>query len=56
MKFEEAMLNGEKINVVVDMEDDLIETVFFDKYNDLNLEDTTDLSKTIEIINGEFNE
>lgn len=51
MKTEEIILNGKKINIVVDFDDDYIEQGDID-----NMNDTTDLSNIIEVAKEELNE
>ena len=51
MKTEEIILNGEKISIVVDFDDDYIEQGDID-----NMNDTTDLSNIIEVAKEELNE
>lgn len=55
MKTEEVMLDGKKVDVVVDFDDSLFEEVFVEA-DENTLEDTTDLSKTIELAIGELHE
>ena len=55
MKTEEVMLDGKKVDVVVDFDDSLFEEVFVEA-DENTLEDTTDLSKTIELVIGELHE
>lgn len=50
MKTEEVLLNGEKINIVIDFDDDLIEKDDID-----NIDNTTDLSNIIEIAKEDLN-
>jgi hypothetical protein len=56
MKTQEAFLNGKKIDVITEIDDDLIETAFIGSLDNLDLEDTTDLTEIIEDIGREFNE
>lgn len=56
MENAEVLLDGKKINVVVDFDDSLYEEVFVEEPDEDNLDDTTDLSKTIEFVIGEFHE
>lgn len=57
MKTEEAIVDGKKINVVIDFDDSLIEEVYIEKKNDdKSLDDTIDLSKTIEVMVEKYNE
>ena len=56
MKTEEVVLDGKTINVVVDFDDCLFEEAFVEDDDEDTLEDTTDLSKTIEFVIGELHE
>lgn len=57
MKFEEIIVNGEKVKIAVDIDDKLYEDIYIEEKNDkTDLDDTTDLSKTIEFIIGENHE
>ena len=57
MKFEEVIVNGEKVKIAVDIDDKLYEDIYVEEKNDkTDLDDTTDLSKTIEFIIGENHE
>lgn len=57
MKFEEVIVNGEKVKITVDIDDKLYEDIYVEEKNDkTDLDDTTDLSKTIEFIIGENHE
>ena len=54
MKFEDIIVDGEKVKIAVDIDDKLYEDNYIEDENDL--ENTADLSKTIEFIIGENNE
>ena len=56
MKTQEVTLDGKKFDVVVDFDDSLIEEAYIIEEDDDNLEDTTDLTKTMEFVLGELNE
>lgn len=57
MKTQEVTLDGKKFAVVVDFDDDLLEEAYVIGDNEeTNLDDTTDLTKTMEFIFGELNE
>lgn len=57
MKTEEVTLDGKKFDVVVDFDDSLFEEAYIiEEDDDANLEDTTDLTKTMEFVLGELNE
>lgn len=54
MKFEEVIIDGEKVKIAVGIDDELYEENYIEEKD--NLDDTADLSKTIEFIIGENNE
>ena len=56
MKTQEVTLGGKKVNVVVDFDDSLLEEAYIIEEDDDNLEDTIDLTKTMELVLGELNE
>lgn len=57
MKTQEVTLDGKKFDVVVDFDDSLIEEAYIiEEDEDTDLEDTTDLTKTMEFVLGELNE
>lgn len=57
MKTQEVTLDGKKFDVVVDFDDSLIEEAYIiEEDEDADLEDTTDLTKTMEFVLGELNE
>jgi len=55
MKSEEIILNGKKIDIVVEIDQELKEENYIEDLKE-DLEKTLDLSKTMEVIIGDKNE
>lgn len=56
MKTKEAIINGKKVDIVVELDQDFYEPIDIEENKEDNLEDTIDLSKTMEFVLRDINE